>query len=87
MHTYIQDAAGAASSSLARRVEEVHIHHHHHHQGEEEEDEDEEVFKPDLSVIPPVLAPRRPFKSACGIPDFTNFVQVRFVMGLIRRFR
>lgn len=81
MHTYIQDAAGAPSSSLARRVEEVHIHPHHKRGGGK--DEDEEVFKPDLSVIPPVLAPRRPFKSACGIPDFTNFVQVWFVMGLI----
>lgn len=76
MYIYTQDdAAAAAASSLARRVEEVHIHHHHH-EGEDEEEE-EEVFKPDLSVIPSVLAPRRPFASACGIPDFTNFVQVR----------
>lgn len=80
-HTH-QDAT-ADAASLARRVEEVHIHHHHHHDGqqqdEEEEGEEEEegAFKPDLTVIPPLLAPRRRFKSACGIPDFTNFVQVR----------
>lgn len=62
----------------------MHIHHHHHHhkaeaveQQQEEEEEEEGAFKPDLSVIPPLLAPRRPFTSACGVPDFTNFVQVR----------
>ena len=42
---------------------------------EEEEEEEEGAFVPDVSVIPS-LSLERPFVSACGFPDFTNYVQV-----------
>ena len=40
-----------------------------------EEEEEEGEFVPDVTVIPS-LSLERPFISACGFPDFTNYVQV-----------